>query len=257
MSSESSQNGDEKPQKQLHELLTHTLVDIYVGEENSHYPLHEKLLCHHSPFFARIFYTKSSSSSRTKEFGLPEVSDEVFALFVGWLYSCALRFPEEERDIGPLLDLYFLASKLQITGLETDIVDAVRAYYHNNSTYPGLRRVQYVYANTEEDNVMREMMVGSVARFLALSDSIPQHWANALKKNGQLSVDIIRSIQEWHLEERQVPDAREASVDRGRGGFKGPVGFSAVEGSSEMEDVKEESGEEDGEHVNGNANGAA
>lgn len=114
-----------------------------------------------------------------------------------------------------------------------------------------------MYANTEEDNVMREMMVGSVARFLALSDSIPQHWANALKKNGQLSVDIIRSIQEWHLEERQVPDAREASVDRGRGGFKGPVGFSAVEGSSEMEDVKEESGEEDGEHVNGNANGAA
>ncbi|KAL8756073.1 MAG: hypothetical protein Q9184_004612 [Pyrenodesmia sp. 2 TL-2023] len=251
MSPEPSQNGDEKPQKPLHELLTHTLVDIYVGEENSHYPLHEKLLCYHSPYFASIFYNKSNSSSRTKEFGLPEVDDTAFGLFVGWLYSRALRYPEQESDIGPLLDLYFLASKLQITALETDIVDTVRAFYHNNETYPGLRRVQYVYANTDEDNVMREMMVGSVARFLTLSDSIPEHWAKALKKNGQLSVDIIRSIQEWHLEARNVPDARDASVDRGRNTFKGPVGFSAVEGGSEMEDVKEESEMEDG-HVNGN-----
>ncbi|KAL8827087.1 MAG: hypothetical protein Q9170_007150 [Blastenia crenularia] len=251
MPSEPSQNGDEKPQKQLYELLTHSLVDIYVGEENSHYPLHEKLLCHHSPFFASIFYNKASSSSRTKEFGLPEVTDETFALFVGWLYARALRSPDEERDIGPLLDLYFLAAKLQIVALETDIVDSVRAYYHNNATYPGLRRVQYVYANTDEDNVMREMMVGSVARYLTLADSIPEYWAKALKKNGQLSVDIIRSIQEWHLEERNVPDARDASVDRGRNTLKGPVGFSAVEGESEMEGLKEESEEEE-EHVNGN-----
>ncbi|KAL8703916.1 MAG: hypothetical protein Q9201_002928 [Fulgogasparrea decipioides] len=254
MSSEPSQDGDVQPQKPLHELLSNTLVDIYVGEENNHYPLHEKLLCYHSPFFASIFYNKSNKSSRTKEFGLPELDDNVFALFVGWLYSRAIRSPEEERDIGPLLDLYFLAAKLQITSLETEIVEIVRAFYHHNETYPGLRRVQYVYANTEEDNVMREMMVGSVARYLTLADSIPEHWAKALKKNGQLSVDIIRSIQEWHLEARQVPDARDASVDRERNTFKGPVGFSAVEeGHSEMQDVKEEEGSEgETDHVNGN-----
>ncbi|KAL8712757.1 MAG: hypothetical protein Q9220_002965 [cf. Caloplaca sp. 1 TL-2023] len=253
MSSEPSQNGEETPQKPLHELLSSTLVDLYVGEENNHYPLHEKLLCYHSPFFASIFYNKNSKSSRTKEYGLPELSDETFALFVGWLYSRAIRAPDEERDIGPLLDLYFLAAKLQIVALETDIVELVRQYYHSNETYPGLRRVQYVYSNTEEDNVMREMMVGSVARYLTLADSIPEHWAKALKKNGQLSVDIIRSIQEWHLEARNVPDARDASVDRGRNTFKGPVGFSAVEEGSSMQDVKEEEEEsEEGEHVNGN-----
>ncbi|KAL8686250.1 MAG: hypothetical protein Q9218_007238 [Villophora microphyllina] len=255
MSHESSQNGDSPAEKPLHELLSNTLVDIYVGEESSHYPLHEKLLCHHSPYFASIFYNKDNQSSRTKEYGLPELDDGVFALFVGWLYSRAIRGPEEERDIGPLLDLYFLASKLEIAALETEIVECVRAFYHNNETYPGLRRVQYVYANTDEDNVMREMMVGSVARYLTLSDSIPEHWAKALKKNGQLSVDIIRSIQEWHLEARQVPDARDASVDRGRNRFKGAVGFSAVEeGHSEMPEVKEEEeGEtEDESHVNGN-----
>lgn len=132
------------------------------------------------------------------------------------------------------------------------MVDTVRAFYHNNETYPGLRRVQYVYANTEEDNEMREMMVGSVARYLTLEDAIPAHWDNALKHNGQLSVDIIRSIQQWHLEGRSVPDVRDLSQERGRP----QVGFSDVkeQDSSQDLDVKQEP-REDGESngVNGDS----
>lgn len=249
-------NPPEKPEKPLHELLTTSLVDIYVGPESTHWVLHEKLLCHHSPFFASKFYTKSKPTASSKSFGLPEDDDLPFELFVGWLYSRALRYPEEEKDIGPLLDLYFLSEKLEIQKLGDDVVETVRAFYHNNETYPGLRRVQYVYANTEEDNPMREMMVGSVARFLTLADAIPVHWERALKKNGQLAVDIIRSIQEWHLEGQSVPDARDASMDRGRN--NNAVGFSNVEGNveegSSLNDIKEETdGEADQSKVNGNS----
>lgn len=210
------------------------MVDIYVGPESTHWVLHEKLLCHHSPFFRSIFYSKKEEAARTKTFGLPETDDAAFELFVGWLYSRALRYPVDEAEIGPLLDLYLLAEKYEVEALGGDVVETVRAWYHNNETYPGLRRVQYVYANTAEDNVMREMMVGAVARYLTLSERIPGHWERALRKNGQLAVDIIRSIQEWHLEGRSVPDAREGSAERGRGGVgrdgEGRVGFSAVDG---------------------------
>ncbi|MCJ1255832.1 hypothetical protein MMC24_003650 [Lignoscripta atroalba] len=240
------------------------MVDIYVGPDNTNYILHEKLLCHHSPFFARTFYDKSSRSSQSKSFGLPDFEDPPFELFIGWLYSRALRYPEEEKDIGPLLDLYLLAEKFEITRLGDDVVETVRAFYHNNESYPGLRRVQYIYANTEEDNPMREMMVGSVARLLTLSDSIPKHWERALRKNGQLAVDIIRSIQEWHLEGRSVPDARDASLERGRGS---KVGFSGVEegdsavsagsGSGSGSDVKDEEEVKLNGNENGNANGNA
>ena len=106
---------------------------------------------------------------------------------------------------------------------------------------------------------MREMMVNSIARFLTLSDAIPQHWENALKKNGQLSVDIIRSIQQWHLEGRTVPDARDASVgpDGGRVGRseagKGvEMGFSKVEEGSSMDaEIKKEEEEMNGSQLNG------
>lgn len=122
--------------------------------------------------------------------------------------------------------------------LEEDVTETVRAFYHGHETYPALRRVQYVYANTDEDNVMREMMVSSVARYLTLANSMPPQWEKALKKNGQMAVDIIRSIQTWHLESRAVPDARDASQDRGR-----KLGFSGVEEGSSMSSIKEEDSE--------------
>lgn len=199
-------------------LMTHSIVDIYVGPETTHWPIHEKLLCYHSPFFASIFYDKKANTrpGTTKSYGLPEDDDHPFQLLVGWLYSGAILPPKEEKDIGPLLDLYLLADKFEMAKLANDVVNTVREFYHSTSTYPGLRRVQYIYSNTDDDNVMREMMVGSIARYLALSEQIPNHWAKALQRNGQLALDIIRSIQQWHLESQAVPDARDASTERGR-----------------------------------------
>lgn len=208
--------------------MTHSIVDIYVGSESTHWPVHEKLLCYHSPFFASIFYDKKANlrPGSSKSYGLPEDDDHSFELLIGWLYSRAIRAPKEEKDIGPLLDLYLLADKFEMQKLADDVVNTVREFYHTTSSYPGLRRVQYIYSNTDDDNVMREMMVGSIARFLALGDKIPNHWAKALQRNGQLALDIIRSIQEWHLESQVVPDARDASADRGR---LANGAFSAVE----------------------------
>ena len=232
-------------------------MNIYVGPENTHWILHERLVCYHSPFFRSVFYSKENESSKSKNFGFPDADDPPFELFVGWLYSKAIRYPSTENEVGPLLDLYFLSQTLEIEKLSEEVVETLRTFYHQHESYPSLRRVQYVYNNTDQDNEMREMMVGSVARYLTLSDAIPQHWENALKKNGQLSVDIIRSIQQWHLEGRSVPDVRDLSQERGRS----QVGFSNVLGKGEGETevsgiggkaIKEES-EEDG-LTNGNGN---
>lgn len=201
-----------------------------MGPESTHWPLHERLLCYHSPFFSSIFYADDKDPSKKrrgdKSYGLPDEDDHTFELLVGWLYSRAIRQPKQEKDLGPLLDLYLLSEKFQMAKLGTDVVDLVRDWYYSTSTYPGLRRVQYIYAETDEDNEMREMMVSSIARQLTTTDKIPAHWAKALQRNGQLAVDIIRAIQQWHLEERSIPDMRDGSYGRGR---LEQGGFSAIE----------------------------
>lgn len=193
-------------EKPLNELLSRSMVDIYVGEENTHWILHEKLLCHHSPFFRKIFYAKGST---TQSFGLPEDDDNAFKTFVGWLYSSSLPVPREESDLGVLFELYLMAEKFQIPHLIADVLQVVREWYKFSDSYPGLRRVQYIYANTENGSPMRHMLVHSIARMMVLEKGMPAHWDKALRKNGQLAVDVICAIQDWRLDEEVVPDARD------------------------------------------------
>lgn len=199
--------------KPLNELLSRSMVDIYVGPDNTHWILHEKLLCHHSPFFRKTFYDSSCSESNSKSFGLPDEEDAPFGAFVGWLYSSSLPTPRQEADLGVLFDLYLMGEKWHIDALVREVLGVVREWYKYSDSYPGLRRVQYIYANTEEGSAMRSMLVHSVARLLVLKDVIPQHWDKALRKNGQLAVDIIKAIQDWRLDEEVVPDAREEPIE--------------------------------------------
>lgn len=191
--------------KPLHELLSRSVVDIYTGPENTHWVLHEKLLCYHSPFLRDIFYHKN-----TKSYGLPEEEDITFKTLIGWLYSAGtLPMPREENDLALQFDLYLLAEKLQIPALQADILQVVREWYRDTDTFPGLRRVQYIYANTEEGSPMRTFMVNAIAHMIVTGTGIPKHWDKALKKNGQLAVDIMQAIQDWRMEPESVPDVRE------------------------------------------------
>ena len=220
------------------------MVSVYVGSENTHWYIHERLLCYYSPFFADIFYAddknpEKQKAQKSKAYGLQDEEDLAFEMFVGWLYSRNIKVPQEEKDLGPLLDLYLLAQRLRADKLCTELVEAVSHFYYLNHSYPSLRRVQHIYANTDDDNEMREMMVGSVAKLLTTSEKIPSHWASALQRNGQLAVDIIRSIQQWKIEEQTIPDARDRSASRGRSTKNG---FSEIERSTESIDTEKTGG---------------
>lgn len=231
MDDENSAQQLERNEKPLNELLTTSMVSIYVGPENTHWYIHERLLCYYSPFFSDIFYAEDKNpeqakAQRNKAYGIPDQEDLAFEMLVGWLYSRDIKVPSEEKDLGPLLDLYLLSEKLRMERLSHDLVEAISHFYFQSRSYPSLRRVQHIYANTDQDNEMREMMVGAVAKLLTTSEKIPAHWASALQRNGQLAVDIIRSIQQWKIEEKSIPDARDRSTSRGRSVKNG---FSAIE----------------------------
>ena len=219
-------------------LLSHDIVDIYVGPENTHWALHEKLLCHRSPFFRQIFWTNTPTNKGNRQnptFGLPDTDDVPFRHFVGWLYSDHIPTPREEKDLTPLLDLYLMGEKWSIPRLTLSVLETIRGFYHETSTWPSLRRVQYVYAHSEADSALRQLLVSCVARMLVLDGGagekqqqrMPEHWEKALRRNGQLATDIILCVQKWPLEAERVPDARGESVvpvfegeeeDGGRGG---------------------------------------
>lgn len=191
----------------VHRLLSRDMVDIYVGHENTHWVLHEKLLCHRSKFFRKALVSKSGR--RNEAYGLPEEEDHPFRLFVAWLYADVVPPAKEEKDLGALLDLYLMGEKWEITKLKLDVMNTVREWYHQTDSWPGLRRVQYVYAGTAPDSPMRELMISCAARMFVLGNGLPPHWERAMRRDGaQLAVDILLSMQKWKIDESIVPDAR-------------------------------------------------
>lgn len=224
-------------------LLSRDMVDIYVGPENTHWILHEKLLCHRSRFFRNIFYNKKGS--KNSAYGLPDEEDEPFRYFVGWLYADSLPVIKEEKELAPMFDLYLMGEKWEIRKLVVDCLEAVRRWYHDTDTWPGLRRVQYVYSNTAPESAMRQLLVSCVARMLVTGGGgmggMPAHWENALRKNGQLATDIILCVQRWHIEPDSVPDEREGSV------------MSLVDEAEERTQIKTEEGQS--ESGDGGVNG--
>jgi hypothetical protein len=105
------------------------------------------------------------------------------------------------------------AEKWEIRDLTLEVLKSVRNWYKESDTYPALRRVQYIYANTDLESPMRQLLISSVARNLVTSEAgMPPQWDKALRKNGQLAVDIIIAMQKWNLEKESIPDPRQDSV---------------------------------------------
>lgn len=185
------------------------MVDVEVGQEGTHWLLHEKLLTHRSKFFENAL----SKEGDGHKMSLPDEENDSFRLFVGWLYSASVPTPREEKDLGNLFELYLMSEKWDIRGLTEETLKAVRNFYKDTDSYPALRRVQYIYANTEQESAMRQLLIGSIARMLVLGDGMPTQWDKALRKNGQLAVDIMLVMQKWGLDKDAIPDPRQDSVE--------------------------------------------
>lgn len=105
---------------------------------------------------------------------------------------------------------------------------------------------------------MRQLLISSVARNLVTSESgMPPQWDKALRKNGQLAVDIIIAMQKWNLEKESIPDPRQDSVKpileeseqakaQKKDGQQNDEDQSSEQGGEENDDETEE-GAEDGE----------
>lgn len=159
------------------------------------------------------------------------------------------------------------AEKWEIRDLTLEVLKSVRNWYKESDTYPALRRVQYIYANTDLESPMRQLLISSVARNLVTSESgMPPQWDKALRKNGQLAVDIIIAMQKWNLEKESIPDPRQDSVKpileeseqakaQKKDGQQNDEDQSIEQNGEENDDEDEtEEGAEDGEQEEGEDN---
>lgn len=124
-----------------------------------------------------------------------------------------------------IMELFVLATKLEIVGLKNACVDALFTYYHGpESIYmvadettraegrkprtrevrrcPNLRDVKYIFTNTVKTSKIRQLLVVSILFFLfgkrGVKRELPAEWQEVLTEAGEIGYEMIRMISTWN-----------------------------------------------------------
>ncbi|PGH14912.1 hypothetical protein AJ79_02775 [Helicocarpus griseus UAMH5409] len=133
------------------------MVDVVVGDDHELvWRLHEALLSDASPFFKAAMEGPFQEAADRKVH-LAEESNDVFALFVQWLY--ARSFTSYSMDI--LLRAYVLGDRLGTHEFRTATVDKIHeaARWHKFS----IEQLIFVTEHTLPNSALRTLVIDSVA----------------------------------------------------------------------------------------------
>ncbi|KAL2008844.1 hypothetical protein VTN00DRAFT_7038 [Thermoascus crustaceus] len=163
------------------------IIHVVVGKDATQWAIHRKLLCSQSNFFKTAIDSPFREGTENKVV-LSEGQNDVFSLFVQWLYSGSFV----TNSLPLLLQAYVLGDKLGSPGFQTLAFDKIYAF---NISSCHLTAEQAVWAseNTLPDSTLRRFTMDTMAFGLLNGSLNPSHEDWELLAPIQL--DILRSVQ--------------------------------------------------------------
>lgn len=189
----------------------HTL--IRAGQALKPFTIQTSLLMAASPFFAEpgssgtmlrqedlLLSGPADQRHVSAPIAFPDTDEFAFPIFRDWIHGKQLMGPSDFHSMTHYLSLYILAIRFEIEALQNQVMDQIRTYYEEADLTAPAFRLEYIYANTEAPNLMRDFLVHTAAsrafikhsdgRMIGNSDSI----RNCLRKGGDLAVDYCKAL---------------------------------------------------------------
>lgn len=170
-----------------------------------------ELLVTKCPYFAALqrpeVITASNHTPPSRlsgPFFFPDLDEFAFALFTRWIYDGQLHGPRDFHTTNHYVALYVLASKFRVEMLKNTVMDLLRGYYHReNMTAPAFR-LEYIYANTDGPNPMREFLVTTAAyrAMVEKPEGISESVKGVLRGGGEAAVDFVLALVTLHNNDR-------------------------------------------------------
>ena len=99
-------------------------MNVGRDEHRKTYKIHKKLTIGHSPVFRTAF--TGNFEAETQSIDLEDIDNEVFDIFVQWLYTSRLRKQDRKLPRGNLLiKLWVLADMLMVRKLQSNAICAI------------------------------------------------------------------------------------------------------------------------------------
>ncbi|KAI9675666.1 MAG: hypothetical protein M1817_001033 [Caeruleum heppii] len=201
-------------------LLVPPLVNVYVGPARKHWILHEKLLSHHSPFFASAF-GGAFAEAETGKIELLEDDPAAFELLIQWLYSGSMgqkptaATPKDEAWAFALLcfELWVLCDKFGITKLKNPAMDAYRHSCRQSDQIPSNGAMMQIYNRTSCGTPFQQL-AADITAYEATCSDVDTDTANAFidkhlegpSLGTRYAADVVKAIRRsWRLSELKDP----------------------------------------------------
>ncbi|KAF2231739.1 hypothetical protein EV356DRAFT_451486, partial [Viridothelium virens] len=187
---------------------------LFAGVTSKPYRIHSDLLAETSPYFAKLLTGPPIPPNRDS-LTFADVDERVMGLFTRWIYGGKLSGPTDYQSFQHYICLYLLGRRFQISPLQNDIMDHVRAYYRQQAMTAPPYRLEYIYENTLEPCPMR-IFLTTTAAYRVLCEpakgGLSEAMAAVVARGGDLAVDFVNAMAELHW--NGVEDARKGDACR-------------------------------------------
>ncbi|KAI9646439.1 hypothetical protein NHQ30_004431 [Ciborinia camelliae] len=187
------------------------MVRIEVGGsyQKAVFNIHQDILCNKIPFFDKMFNGEFLEGT-TKRAEFPEDDVDSFKLLLGWVYNGAiephesLEFPFCNTSSIPLLELFILAEKYDITQLVDDCMDYLIKVLREKRLILGTFMWVYTYKHTRRTSKLRLFFTRLAAYALRFRNgeftSDPTFWTlddihSILSQNSDMLMDYLALVQ--------------------------------------------------------------
>lgn len=143
------------------------LIEVAVGEKAAPWAIHKKLLCSNSSFF-QVAINSLFREGREKKVILRDEANEVFSLFVQWLYSGSFT----TTSLPLLLRAYVLGDKLGSHRFQVYAFDKIYAMNASRCYFTPEQAV-WVNENTMPNSMLRNFTIDTIAMGLVNNTLIP------------------------------------------------------------------------------------
>lgn len=186
------------------ELLSGSMVDVFVGESKRHWSLHRNLLCHHSERLEDELRASEHGGDRADRLELPNFDPAGFELLVKWLYQGRLDDVSDMADANQKYDyavschkLYLLCDRFDLTPLKNVAMDQYRKGLNEAELVPDPDEIDEIYRKSPKGSPFRNLMARIAARQIMDpgTERDIETYRQCLDNNPDFAIDLVKAIR--------------------------------------------------------------
>jgi len=157
-------------------------VTFYIGEDAKVFVVHKEFACHYSPVL-RAAFNSNFMEGKTQTYTLKGTTEELFRLFVDWLYrgkfhgmmhegddpvntSDKIERKKLEQRLSTLAELWVLCEKLLVRSLQNLVIDQAVLLTRKHLFGPRIAVVNYISENAPQGSALWRFVVDLRAWYL-------------------------------------------------------------------------------------------